>query len=405
MPGPVDPRPGTFAPLVLAPGMVSLDWLTLNLLAPETLGFASLPWEAPEPRRWDYELDPDPVNWLAYLTCASELRTAQFARVSYLTDMQGEKLVTVCSAPHNPKLHDARWIQVTFSNRTLYSGEWVNLFRMFRAIGCEYTSIGRVDVACDGIEGDGGEWPAVLQMAQRGEAKYYGKCEWLQRSERSRVIGGEFGSRASNKFVRAYRKKREMKSKGVKPHIVEAWCNAFGFDPMNAEGCEVNRFEVALKGKEIRRYFEGESSAEWVLRLADVHQRVEVFASMAPGMFDFRIPAERARDAVPVAVWDWSRVDASPVLAERDERALALTEHTIKTGLRSMFMLAHITGDPSGMAACEMYARAAGQSFVDWYERKRTEWVREFQRIENAKDPRTLDVLQRLREAGKMPEA
>jgi hypothetical protein len=94
-----------------------------------------------------------------------------------------------------------------------------------------------------------------------------------------------------------------MKSKGVKPHIVEAWCNAFGFDPMNAEGCEVNRFEVALKGKEIRRYFEGESSAEWVLKLADVGQRVEVFASMAPGMFDFRIPAERARDAVPVAVW------------------------------------------------------------------------------------------------------
>jgi len=399
MPRELGPHPGTFEPLVLAPGMVSLDWLTLNLTAPERLGFASLPWEAPEPRRWDYELDPDPVNWHAYLTCASELRTPIFGRVSYLTDLQGEKLVTVLSAPHNPKMHDPRWIQVTFSNRTLYSGEWQNLFRMFRAIGCEYDSIGRVDVACDGIEGDGGEWPQVLTMAQRGEAKYYGKCEWLQRSERARVIGGEFGSRSSNKFVRAYRKKREMKSKGVKPHIVEAWKNAFGFDPMAEDDCEVNRFEVQLKGKEIRRYFPNESNADWVLGLANVHRRVDVFASMAPGMFDFRIPAERARDAEPVAVWDWTRVDASPNLAARAKRNLALSEHTIKTGLRAMFHLAHTLSDPNGIAACEQYARASGQPFVDWFERKRYQWVREFNRIEAAKDPRTLDVLQRLREA------
>lgn len=393
-------RPGTLVPIVLAPSMVSLDWLTLNMRAPETLGFASLPWLRPEPVRWDDEVSADPRDWRAYVTQPTTIRTAQFGRVCYLCDLKGEKVATIWAEPHNAGMNASgdRWIQVQFSNATLYSGEWVSLFRMFRAMGCEYTAISRVDVACDGLAGGGGDFPAVVAMANDGRARYYGKCEWLQRSHRREVIGAEFGSRASNKFIRAYRKKREMKAKGVKPHITAAWLRAFGFDVWNDPRSEVNRFEVALKGKEVRRYFDGEGSAEWVEGLHGVGQRVDVFASMAPGMFDFRTPAERARDAVPVCEWDWSRVDASACLAEREERNLALTDHTIKTGLRSMFMLAHVTSDASGHEACQRYARAAGPAIVDWFERKRCEWVREFARIESARDPRTMDVLARLRE-------
>jgi hypothetical protein len=393
----IDHHPGT---IVLAPGMVSLDWLTLNMSAPEKLRISTLPWEYVDPVRWDYKLDPHPTNWCAYLICSANLRTAQFSRVSYLTDLKGEKLATISSAPHDGSLHGADWMQIQFANATLYSGEWVQIFRMFRDIGCSYRGISRIDVACDGIAGDGGDFPAVVAMAQQGKARYYGKCEWLQRSDRSQVIGAEFGSRASNKFIRAYRKKREMKSKGQKPWITEGWKRAFGFDAWATEGVEINRFEVALKGKEIRRHFDGEGSADWLEGMANVGQRVDVFASMAPRMFDFRTVAERARDAVPVCEWDWSRVDASANVADRAEQNLAISEHTVKTGLRSMFMVAHYTCDKFGFEACERYAEAAGEHYWRWYMRKRAEWVKKFEKIERAKDSRTMELLARLRDAG-----
>lgn len=377
--------------------MVSLDWLTVDMFAPCRIGFASLPWASLVPVRWDYELDPDPGAWRAYLIQPTDIRTAQFACVAYLTDLSGEKVATIWSAPHNPLLHGAEWMQVQFANATLYSGEWVHLFRMFRAIGCTYRAVSRVDIACDGIEGDGGDWPKVLTMAAQGAARYYGKADWLTRGTRGRVIGGEFGSRRSNKFVRAYRKKREMKSKGLKPYIAAAWERAFGFDAWADPAIEVNRFEVSLKGKEIRRYFPAERTADWVEGLHGIGQRVDVFASMAPSLFDFRTDATRARDAVPVCRWDWSAVHADPTLAPRAPRRLALSDHTLKTGLRSLWHLAHVTGDAAGFDACERMARAGGPTIADWYERKRFQWIREFGRLEAARDARTMDVLERMR--------
>lgn len=390
-PGPTPPDPGSFSPVVLAPGMVSLDWLTLNLKAPTDTETA-LPWDYLDPVPWYYDVDPGELA--EYRTEPTVIRTAQFATVCYLCDMMGEKVATIWANPHNPMLHGADWIQVQFSNATLYSGEWVKLFRMFRAMGCEYTAISRVDIACDGIEGSGGDFPQVVQMSNEGTARYYGKCDWLTRTQRRTVIGAEFGSKRSNKFIRAYRKKREMKAKGVKQHIVDAWCEAFGFDVWAAP-VEVNRFEVSLKGKEVRRHFESEGSTDWVEALAHPLMRVDVFASMAPKMFDFRTPAERSRDAVPVCRWDWSAVSNSPDPLPREKRTLAMTEHTIKTGLRSMFHVATVTGDRSGLEACAKLAAAS--NMADWYDRKRSEWLREFARIESAKDPRTLDILRRLR--------
>ena len=382
--------------ITLAPALVTLDWLTVNMLAPE--GADVLPWQPPAPCFWDNETDTNSQHWRRYVTEPTNLRTGQFRNVCYLNDLLGAKVATIWSDPHNAALHNPAWVQVQFANHTLYSGELVALFRMFRELGCEYTAISRVDVACDGIAGQGGDWDQVLQMADMGRARYYGKGDWLRRGSRRQTIGGEFGTRASNKFIRAYRKKREMKAKGVKPHIVEAWLNAFGFDAYAADGVEVNRFEVQLKGKEIRRYFHDESRADWLEGLANVGQRVDVFASMAVGMFDFRTPTKYARDAVPVTAWDWSCVHAGVQTVARASRTLAIGPHTIKTGLRSMFFVAHVTCDPSGYAACERLAAAAGDLFVEWYRAKRLEWVREFAKIEAARDGRTLDVFRNLRE-------
>jgi hypothetical protein len=385
-------QPTAPGPIVLAPFLVSLDWLCLNMMAPPPHPMRKLPWEHLDPVRWWDELDMD----TALMTHATSIRTSQFARVTYLMDERREKMATIWHEPHQANRNGEQWIQVQFANEALYTGRWATIFRMFRNIGCEYTAISRVDLACDGLEGYGGDFPAVLQLERTGQAKYYGKCEWLTRSQRARVVGGEFGSRRSNKFIRAYNKKREMKSKGIKPHVVNAWEQVLGFNPMN-EPINVHRFEAQLKGKEIRRYFPEENSAAFVDKLSDQAARVELFASMAPGMFDFRTHADRARDAVPVATWDFSRVRTdAPVVAERAERNIGLSEHTIKVGLRSIAMLGMVTGDPGAHAMAEQYAKAAGEPFVNWYRMKRTQWVREFAKLAAAGDERTMEVFHRL---------
>lgn len=381
-------HPGTFSPIVLAPGMVSLDWLTLNMREPEARA-SELPWRSVNPRKWiDGEnFAGQLVGRREYITQATDLRTAQFAHIAYINDDMGEKMATVSFAPHNLKIAAPEWIQVQFSNVALYTGEWWVLAQMFLAIGCRHDSISRVDIAVDGLAGDGGDFPDVVQLANRGEARYYGKADWLQRSQRSRVIGAEFGSRASNKFVRAYRKKREMKAKGEKVHITKAWERAFGFDVWAHPKAEVNRFEVQLRGKEVRRYFPDESDPAWVLGLAHTGQQLDVFASMAPGIFDFRTVADRARDAQPVCVWDFSRIDAGGAdVSFRAERNVSLSDHTIKVGLRSMFMVASTMCDPVGLEMCERYAEASGARFVEWFERKRMEWVRDFAKLAAAGD-------------------
>lgn len=387
----------------MSPFLVSLDWLTLNMDVPPHRPGDPLPWEPLEPRRWWREMNSERVYW----TEPTTHRTAQFNRVTYVNDEQKRKVMTVWHQPHDCRLHSDSWIQVQFANHTFATGEWATLLRMLADHGCTLRGISRVDISCDGLEGDGGDFPQVIELQRNGNVRYYGKCDWLVRSSRGKVVGGEFGHRASNKFIRAYRKKREMKSKGIKEHIVKQWRDALGYDPMERPG-EVNRFEVQLKGKEVRRYFpeeRGPGALDFVLGLADVGHRVEVFNSMAVDMFDFRTRATRARDARPVSRWNWQRVvDVEPDKKYRAQRNIAVTDHTIKTGLRAMFHLATVTADLNVMELAKRQAVAAGPNYVDWFERKRIAWTKEYGRLIAAGDDRTLEFFRALQVEPEGPE-
>lgn len=371
-------------PVTIRPGAVLLDWLTLNLRAPEP-GSWGHPWGQERPVTWDDETDTASAYWRRYVVEPTDIRTSQFARVAYLTRGDGTKAATIWSQPHNGALSDPQWIQVQFANDALHTGEWVSLFRMFRAYGCELTGISRVDISADGIEGEGGEFPAVVQGAIDGRWRYYGHGSWRPELFRSKVTGFNFGTRGSNKYVRAYRKAREMKHKGVKPWIVDAWAKAWGFD-VYAAGLEVNRMEVQTKAKELRRYFADCDSVSWVEGLNDERRRVDVFASMAPGLFDFRTHAARARDAVPVVRWDWSGVASDVKVATRAQRTHGFSDHTIKTNLRAMWTVGTGTSSPDTFRAAEAFARSCGPQWEQWYERKRLEWSREWIRYEKARE-------------------
>lgn len=378
------PRFCAVEPVTLRPGAVLLDWLTLNLRAPDP-GPWGHPWTSPRPQRWVYDLDVSPDYWCVYLAEPTDIVTAQFRRVTYITRPDGTKAATVWSDPHNGALSDPRWVQVQFANDALHTGEWVALFRMFRAYGCELRGVSRVDISADGIEGQGGEFPRVVQGAIDGRWRYYGHGSWRPELFRSKVTGFNFGTRGSNKYVRAYRKAREMKHKGVKPWVVDAWARAWGFD-VYAAGMEVNRMEVQTKAKELRRYFPACDSVEWVEGLNDEQRRVDVFASMAPGIFDFRTHAKRARDAEPVVRWDWSGVAQDVQTATRAQRTHGFTDHTIKTNLRAMWQVATGTSCSTTHEAARAFARSCGAAWEEWYERKRYEWAREWVRYETARE-------------------
>jgi len=375
--------------VTLAPFLTSLDWLTLNMDVPPTVTGLPLPWEALEPRRWWLEMNAERVYW----TRPTTRRTAQFNRVTEVVNEEEDKVMTIWHEPHDCKLHADTWVQVQFANATFERGEWATLLRMLQAMGCTLRGISRVDIACDGIEGNGGDFPQVIDLTRNGNVRYYGKCDWIVRHSRGKTIGGEFGHRGSNKFIRAYRKCREMKSKGIKPHIVNQWVAALGYNPMDT-GERVNRFEVQLKGKEIRRYFpdeRGERAMDFVLSLADPANRVDVFASMAVGMFDFRTRATRARAAQPVTAWDWSRVKCTPALAFRATKNIAVTEHTMKTELRGMFRVAVHLADTGLMEVARRCAECYSVAMAEWFETKRVVWTKEYGKMIRAGDLRTME--------------
>jgi hypothetical protein len=373
--------------------MVSIDWLTLNMAAPEHNGPLSLPWNSWDTCRWHAD---ETGTGDVYTMVPTTIRTSQFGKVTYMMDHQRQKVATIWSEPHQAKNGDP-WMQVQFANETLYSGEWLQIYNMHLAIGCTYRGISRLDLACDGLAGDGGDWPKVVQEANSGMAKYYGHCDWLARSARGKVIGAEFGSRASNKFIRAYAKKKEMHAKGVKDHIVRAWCQAFGWNVYKDPNADVNRFEVQLKGKEIRRYFPSEGNPDWLAGLYHVGQRVDVFASMAPSMFDFRTVAKYARDAVPTCTWNWSCVSADTTLADRKQRSIALNDHTVKVAIRSIHQLGSVMGDQHSIDLAAQYAQAAGQDMLEWYYRKRHQWDKDLAASQASEDQRTHAVHAALR--------
>jgi len=299
----------------------------------------------------------------------------------YVVDAVGEKLVTICCSPTDNKKFPPDFMTAQFSNATLPTGEWRELLAALQAMGCEHMGVQRVDIAADGWEGerigDGGDYIPVVQAALCGYGDYYGRAHWKTHHLAKSFNGFEFGSKAGNKFLRCYRKKREMKAKGLKPHIVAAWRAALnGADPM-ADPREVGRLEIQMKGKELRRYFAGESDADLLAKLHDPHTRVEVFASTTRTVFDFRgHPTDgRARTAQPMHVWDWSQCTTNaPENLPREQRVRRLSPQRAKAGLHILYDLYLDTADPDVLKAAERVAISYGPEFLDHLRNRSTQW-------------------------------
>lgn len=376
--------------IVLRPFVTMLDWLSVTASGP----FWSVhlpvgewaPWQGLEMRPGAFLLSCDPPR--------------EWGKRFYLMDsVGGEKLLTILAAPTNRKIHARDAMVIQFHNQTLAPGEWRELGNALWAAGCTFTGVQRIDIAADGWlnevrgaesdsmdaaqwqfepVGGGGDFIQVVQAALAGFGRYYGKARWGTEHLGNAWNGFNFGTRAANKFLRCYRKKREMKAKGHKPHIAAAWAAALnGYDAMR-DPREVGRLEVQMKGREFRRYYGGEGDWAKLCELHDPVLRAGIYAGAVESMYDFRTwPMDgRARSAVPMARWDWSAAcNAPPPKFTREKRRLGIGEARVKTVLHYLHDLAWITGDPDAMAHAERLAAAAGDGMTDYLRRKSATWA------------------------------
>lgn len=379
--------------IVLRPFCTMVDWLSVMLMGP----WHSLTAKEGDVFAWDVP-NVRPGLAVTRLSGVPDLWGARY----YVTDSVGEKLITICCTPVDHKKFPPEFCTAQFANSTLASGEWRELLAALQYMGCEHMGVQKLDIAADGWEdsaaiGGGGDYIPVVQAALFGYGDYYGKAHWKTHHLGRAFNGFEFGSKAGNKFMRCYRKKREMKAKGLKPHVVEAWRAALnGADPM-ADPREVGRLEVSLKGRELRRYFAGESDADLLATLHEPATRVQVFASTTETVFDFRgHPTDgRARTAAPMHVWDWSlcTTNAPPNLP-REQRARRVSPQRVRAGLHILFDLYYDTCDADVLRAAERLALGYGPEFLDYFRRNMRTWekLRDALAIGTAKRPGTSDA-------------
>ncbi|MCH9736005.1 MAG: hypothetical protein K0U78_15885 [Actinomycetia bacterium] len=359
------------------PFSVNLDWLTFNMDGPPRL------FELTEPAQFSTDC------WVI----PTDKRSAVMSSIAYVVDETERKVLTLAGKPHNHTVRGPGWCQVQFANETLYTGEWVRLYRYLRIAGFSYAGVSKVDIAVDAVESVGGDFLGPIRDTWEGEARYNGKATWQPRIERNNIAAAVIGSGKGNKFLRVYDKTRELKSSG-KLYILEKW-QSVGVDPYEL-GERVMRCELSTKGVELRRYFPDCDSPEWPENLVDPSRAAEVMQSMCKSLFDFTTTEARSEFREHLVGWDWSFITSvDPDVKPRAERSFTLPINTVKSTVRTLTLCSLHTGDHLMSEEAGKLVRAAG--LQQWYDRSLVKWRAELVKIEKANDPDTFALFNQLK--------
>lgn len=286
--------------------------------------------------------------------------TRQYARHDLLRHTaSGTFVAEVWSCPRNEVALRANAVKVKSANETLYGGTWYDtLIALMDGHGWRYRATTKLDVAADGF-GFLAPWAA----AQRGEIVHGGRSPWKVGNYPGvrGVRNIEVGERNANKFARIYKKEEEILKSG-KQYILDYWAKR----GLAAEG--VQRCELAVKGAELRRYFD-DGGREFLDALTDPLARVELFRSLAATFIRFHTGEKRSRDRSDVLAWDWSAIDGKNEtrIAPRAPRVLDLSVNAMKVGIRHDYMIHVATGSHMFLSTAQM--KAAAMNLLPWLEK------------------------------------
>lgn len=212
------------------------------------------------------------------------------------------RVATVCCLPCSPVLHPLA-ASIKLENSLLYTSEWKpTLIRLCEALGFEYISTTRIDIAADFNVLAGGRSPArLLQKLLVGDVLKVGKCEVRVvmgndvaaedgRPKPPSVQSMTWGSMSSGRQGIIYNKSLEMRQAKWKPWLRQYWERG-GLDPEH-----VWRAEIRLKGngKECRR-FDGQPFFLGCDLIDEREELAAVFSSFSAKIFDFRRRTGRTR--------------------------------------------------------------------------------------------------------------
>lgn len=141
-------------------------------------------------------------------------------------------------------------------NNMFYRAGWTNQLKtVFDIMQLQFSHVNQIDIAVDVLDNDNTAFNFIHKLT-RGTFRNLGRTVWTPTFEghtpdgKPKIRNLNFGSRASDKFMRCYYKKQEIKVSN-KFYIEEFW-HKNGFKLEN--GGEVARFELVIKRKELQIY-------------------------------------------------------------------------------------------------------------------------------------------------------
>ena len=212
-----------------------------------------------------------------------------FSRIEKLL-LNGEYVAVLESEPRSLILKEKSCL-LKIENHVLYEKNcFLKIDSLINAIGFNYLSISRLDIAVDFITFENNLKPETLINGFLRE-KYLrnGRGKYMVIGEQKNVKSVEylrFGSKTSEINTYLYNKSKEMRDVRLKQHIAETWKSL-----QNDNDQDVWRLEHSLKSQACN-YFD-EKTGEIVKLNLDIIRDKEVlinlFASLTAKYFDFKI--------------------------------------------------------------------------------------------------------------------
>lgn len=359
---PDTPR-GQAQPYILQPFALPIDWLDVTLDVPRG-NRQERPWGQDEAVHLDGRL----------VLVRQPGRSKAFDRLDALVDVRTERtLALVRSCPHSAAIMPMNRVQVKMANDALYNYTWAEtLAHLQDGLNWSYRSVTRLDLAADGHG-----FLKPFHDAARGHVSYGGRADFVVRFSGGQVKAAELGTKSGNKFGRIYGKSKELRLSG-KLYIADYWAD---------QGCEdadnVDRCEVAIKGREVRRYYPEERTRAFLDGLTCPRYRARVFASVAQTFVRFRTgeQGDRSRDREDLLTWDWSRI-AQGEAVDRRPRARRIQDfgvNALKAHVRLTFMMHVATGSPRYLATAQEVAEAS--NLATWMRGRQHLWKRQAEKL------------------------